>query len=425
MSRLISSNACQLFLFPSSFDCWIPQDHQVRFFDEIVESLDLSEIADTIDLAQKRGRPAYDSIMMTKLVLYGYAEGIASTRKLEKACLERIDFRFITGNRIPDYRSIARFKKEHLPALAGLHEQILLIAASEGLIDMKEVAIDGTKILADASKHQAMSYEHMCKKGSELRAEIKSLRKQCQHGSRSRQREIKEEIRFQEGRLRHIKKWKLALEERARNEGKEKPEPKDQINFTDDESRIMKVEKQFEQAYNAQAAVDKRSQIILVATLTQDCNDKRLLEPMLDRVVGTLGLLPDSVVADAGYFGEAIIEKLQEKYRSTQLLVPPDRQHHGDRFVSLRGRIPKDISTTDLMRRRLRTKAGRKIYAGRKTTVEPVFGQIKEANLEFRQFSYRGLDNAESEWRVVCIAHNLVKIFRHRRVLRRDLRLAA
>jgi hypothetical protein len=225
--------------------------------------------------------------------------------------------------------------------------------------------------------------------------------------------------------MRHIKKWKKALEERARNEGKDKPEPKDQINFTDDESRIMKVEKQFEQAYNAQAAVDRRSQIILVAFLTQDRNDKQLLETMLDQVAYTSGLLPDYVTADSGYFSEAQIEKLQEKYKSTQLLVPPDRQHHGDRFISVRGRIPKDISTTDLMRRKLRTKAGRQIYAGRKTTVEPVFGQIKEANLEFRQFSYRGLDNAQNEWSLVCIAHNLVKIFRYRRARRNDLRLAA
>jgi transposase len=422
MSRLISSNASQLFFFPSSFDCWIPQDHQVRFFDEIIEGLELSDITDTLDLDQKRGRPAYNPIMMTKLVIYGYAEGITSARKLEKACLERIDFRFITGNRLPDYRSIARFKKLHLQALAGLHEQILLVAASDGLIEMKEVAIDGTKILADASKHQAMSYEHMCKKEGEVRSEIKARRQQSKHGSRSRWKEIKEEIRFQEGRLRHIKKWKKALEERARNEGKEQPEPKDQINFTDDESRIMKVKKQFEQAYNAQAAVDKRSQIILVALLTQDRNDKQLLEIMLGQVANTLGLLPDNATADSGYFSEEQIEKLQDKYKSTQLLVPPDRQHHGDRFISS---IPKDISTADLMRRKLRTKAGRQIYAHRKTIVEPVFGQIKEANLEFRQFSYRGLANAQHEWSLVCMAHNLVKIFRHRRVRNSELRLAA
>ena len=318
MSRLITSNACQLFLFPSSFDCWLPRDHQVRFFDEVIEDLELSEITDILDLGQKQGRPAYDPKMMTKLVIYGYAEAITSARKLEKACLERIDFRFITGNRLPDYRSIARFKKLHLKALAGLHEQIILIAASDGLIEMKEVAIDGSKILADASKHKAMSYEHMCKKEGELRTEIKALKKRTHQGSRSKRKEIKEEIQFQEGRLRHIKKWKKALEARAAKEGKDKPEPKDQINFTDDESRIMKVEKQFEQAYNAQEAVDKRSQIILVSLLTQDRNDKQLLETMLDQVAETLGLLPDYVTADSGYLGEAQIEKLKNKYKSTQ-----------------------------------------------------------------------------------------------------------
>lgn len=414
MSRLITSNGSQLLLFPSSFDCWLPRDHNVRVFDELMEELDLSDFAKSIDLDQKRGRPAYDRVMMTKIVLYGYTVGITSARELEKACVERLDLRFLTGNRFPKYRSIARFKKQNLKALAGLHEQVLLIAAEDGLIEMKEVAIDGTKMLADASKHKAMSYQYMCNREIELKSEIKSLKKEKNRGSRAKRKEIKDEIEFKKGRLNHIRKWKQALIERVHEEGREAPEPKEQINFTDDESRIMRVEKQFEQAYNAQAAVDKRSQIVLVALVTQDHNDKKLLATMLDRVASTIGLLPDYVLADSGYFSEEQISTVQEKYKSTQFLVPPDRQQHGEKVIAIRGRIPKNISTADLMRRKLKTQNGKTIYAHRKTTVEPVFGQIKEANLDFRQFSYRGLQSAQNEFAVVCIAHNLLKIIRHR-----------
>ena len=191
MSRLITSSVSQLLLFPSSFDCWLPQDHNVRFFDELMEELDLSGIAKTIDLNEKRGRPAYDPFMMTKIVLYGYTVGIASARELEKACVDRLDLRFLTGNRFPRYRSIARFKKRNLKTLAGLHGQVLLIAAAEGLIEMNEVAIDGTKMLADASKHKAMSYQYMCNREVELKSEIKALNNEKDTGSRAKRKETR------------------------------------------------------------------------------------------------------------------------------------------------------------------------------------------------------------------------------------------
>lgn len=414
MSRLIVSNNSQLLLFPSSFDCWLPHDHNVRFFDQLVEELDLSGIA-AIDVSQKRGRPANDPVMMAKFILYGYTVGVVSARELASACVERLDFRFLTGNRCPKYRSIARFKKRNLKTLAGLHEQVLLIAVTESLVEMKQVSIDGSKVLADASKHKAMSYQYMCEREGELESEIKALKKEKLQGSRARQREIEEDLKFKKSRLSHIRKWKQTLEARVRGEGRERPEPKEQINFTDAESRIMRVEKQFEQAYNAQAAVDKRSQIILATSVTQDHNDKQLLEEMLERVVSSVGLVPDYVLADSGYFSEEQILRVQKKYKSTTFLVPPDRQQHGEKVIAVRGRIPKNISTADLMRRKLKTKDGRKTYAERKTTVEPVFGQIKDANLDFRQFSYRGLEGAQHEWSLVCTAHNLLKIIRNRR----------
>lgn len=425
MSRLITSNPCQLMLLPSSLGCLLPADHPVHFFKDIVEQLDLSAITKTFDLDQRRGRPAYDPIMMTKLVMYGYSVGLTSSRAVESACLERIDFRVLTGNRRPDYRSIARFRKVHGEALAALHEQVLLIAAGDGLIDMREVATDGTKILANASKHKAMSYERMCEKELELKAEIKTWKQESHKGSRRHREEAKEEMRFKQDRLRHVRKWKKALEERAVAEGKQQPEPTDQINFTDSESRIMRVEKHFEQAYNAQAAVDRRNQIVLAAAVTQDRNDKRLLEAMLDRVAETTGLLPDNSLFDAGYFSEAQILTVQEKYKSTQLLVPPDRQRHSKTPDSARGRMPKNISTADRMRRKLKTKSGRTIYGHRKTIVEPVFGQIKTAGLEFTQFSCRGLQNAQHEWSLVCTVHNLMKIYRQRRSKSDQLRHAA
>jgi len=413
MSRLVISNSSQLLLIPSSFDCWLPENHPVRFFQELMEELDLSSFNDAIDLDEKRGRPAFEPIMLANIVLYGQMDGISSARDLARACIERLDFRFLTGNRSPKYRTIARFKENNLKALAGLHEQVLLIAASEGLIEMKQVSIDGSKVLADASKHKAMSYQYMCDREIELQTEIQGLKKARSKGSRAKRNEIEEDLKFKKNRLSHVRKWKQALEDRAHQEGRQKPEPKEQINFTDVESRIMRVEKQFEQTYNAQAAVDKRSQIILVQLVTQDHNDKQLLETMLDGIANTIGLVPDCALADSGYFSEEQIRKVQEKYKSTKFLVPPDREH-GERVVATRGRMPKNISAADRMRRALKTKHGRSVYAERKTTVEPVFGQIKESNLNFRQFSYRGLEKVQHEWGLVCIAHNLLKIIRHR-----------
>ncbi len=426
MSKLVVSNGSQLLLFPSSFDCWLPSDHNVRFFDELIEELDLTDLRKTVNLAEKRGRSAFDPVAMAKIVLYGYTNGIISARALENACIDRLDFRFLTGNQFPSYRTISRFKKRNLRTLAGLHEQVVLMAASEGLIELKQVSIDGSKVLADASKHQAMSHEYMCKREIEVESEIKELKKERGIGSRVRRKEIEEDLEFKKCRLSHIRKWKRTLEDRVRAEGREKPEPKEQINFTDEESRIMRVEKQFEQAYNAQAAVDKRSQIVLAALVTQDHNDKKLLETMVDLIAGTIGLAPDCVLADSGYFSEEQIRRVQEKYKSVKLLVPPDREQHGNKVIAIRGRLPKNISTADLMRRALKTKDGRATYAERKTTVEPVFGQIKEANQEFRQFSYRGLENAQYEWSIVCVAHNLLKIIRHRQLRQSaSLRLVA
>jgi transposase len=426
VSRLVESNHLQLALIPNSFAALLPKDHPVFFFDDIIERLDLSSITSVLDLDEKRGRPAYDRIMMTKLVIYGYSTGIVSSRKIETACRERIDFRHISANRFPKHRSIARFRKRHLKALAELHLQVLRIAEGDGLITMEEVAIDGSKVLANASKHQAMSYERMCKEEKILKQEIRDLKKQRQTGSKTKQKETAEDLKFKSNKLRHIRKWKKALESRVREEGKAAPEPTAQINFTDPESRIMRVESHFEQAFNAQVAVDKRSQIILAAFVTQDRNDKKLLLAMVDIVAQTFGILPSKLLADAGYFSEEQILKLQQKYPTICALVPPNREHDNGKPIATRGPIPKNISTADRMRRKLKTKEGKAAYAHRKTIVEPVFGQIKSASQEFDQFSFRGLEAVQYEWSIACMVHNLLKIYRHRKELQKSqLRLIA
>ena len=216
MSRLVVSNGSQLLLFPSSFDSWLSPDHNVRFFDDLIEELDLAELRKTVNLTQRRGRSAFDPVAMTKVVLYGYMEGVISARELEKACIQRLDFRFLTGNQCPSYRSLARFKKQNLKALAGLQEQVLLVAATEGLVELKQVSIDGSKLLANASKHKAMSYEYMCKREDELEYEIKALKKEKGSGSRAKRKEVEEELEFKRKRLSHVRKWTCIGRESAR-----------------------------------------------------------------------------------------------------------------------------------------------------------------------------------------------------------------
>lgn len=416
MSRRITSNAAQLRLVPSDLGFWLPEYHQARFFDGVVENeLDLSSILRKYNGSEKRGRPGYDPVMLTKITVYAYSVGLNSSREIEQACIERIDFRYLSGNRQPDHRTIAAFRKQHLKELGDLFEQVLLIAAGDSLVELKDVAIDGTKVLANASKHKAMSYDHMVAKSKQLRKELAALRKERRTASGKRREQLDADIKFKRERLKKIREAKRALEDRVREERSEKPSAKEQRNFTDPESRIMKVGGDFEQCYNAQAAVDKKHQIILAACVSQNANDKNLLEPVVQLVANTLGLVPDRGLADAGYFSEAVVQSLTTRFTKTQWFIATGRLPHGRSTQAPRGRIPTAISITERMKRQLSTKGGKAVYAQRKAIVEPVFGQIKEANLDFRQFSFRGLTNVQHEWRLVCAVHNLLKIFRSRK----------
>jgi len=418
MSRIVASDINQLRLVPSDPGCWLPANHQVKYFSEIVEQeLDTSEITGS-RIRETHGRPSYDPLMLMKIVVYGYMVGLTSSRKIEQACIERLDFRYLTGGLTPSFSTITKFRSEKVDALAKLFPQIVSLALDYELVEMRDVAFDGTKMLANASKHKAMSYERMCTLVQILHEEIEALKKEKRTASARRKKEIEEDLEFKRNRFARIQEARFALEDQRMEETGEPPKEKDQRNFTDPESRIMKKGSSFEQCYNAQAAVDKGSQIILAAFVTQAANDKQQLEPLVQSTVGLVGILPDRGLADAGYFSESVTETLKAKYKTAEWLISPGRLKKDSASEGPpRGRIPNDISTADLMRRKLRTKAGKAAYAQRKAIVEPAFGQIKEANLEFRRFSFRGIKKVEAEWQLVCATHNLLKIIRSRRSL--------
>jgi transposase len=416
MSRIIPANTKQLCLVPSDPGCLLPADHPVRFFNQMVEKeLDVSQLIENPINSERHGRPRYDPVMLLKIVLYGYMVGLHSSRDVESACVERIDFRFLTGGLTPSFSTITKFRAEHAETLAGLFPQSISIALHDDLVEMKDVAFDGTKILANASKHKAMSYERMCEKVRQLHAEIEALKIERRTASVRRKEEIEREFEFKRDRFANIQEQRFALEDQHIEQKGELPKEKDQRNFTDSESRIMKKGTGFEQCYNAQAAVDKNKQIIVAAYVTQAANDKQQLEPLVNLTVERVGVLPDRGLADAGYFSETVAESLKQRYGTTTWLISPGRLAHGSNSgTPPKGRIPRDISVADLMRRKLSTKAGKAAYAQRKAIVEPAFGQIKEASLEFRRFSFRGLKKVQAEWQLVCAAHNLLKVVRSR-----------
>jgi transposase len=382
----------------------------------VEEELDVSQFCIASVNTSKQGRPSYDPVMLLKIVLYGYMVGLNSSREISQACIERIDFRVLTGGLKPSFSTITKFRAERAEALAALFSQSLSIAVADALVTMQDVAFDGTKILANASKHKAMSYERMCEKVSALHGEIQALKMERRIAKARRQLEIERELEFKRERFANLQEQKFALEDERIQQTGQQPQAKDQRNFTDPESRIMKKGAGFEQCYNAQASVDKGSQIILAGYVTQAGNDKQQLEPLVERTIEYVGVLPDRGLADAGYFSEAVAESLKQRYGSTEWLISPGRlAHTSSPAKPPRGRIPRDISVADLMRRKLSTKSGKAAYKQRKAIVEPTFGQIKEASLEFRRFSFRGLKKVQGEWLLVCAAHNLLKVVRHRR----------
>lgn len=430
----------QLLLLPPSLKEWLPSNHLANFILDLLPKLNLKEILSAYG-GPTRGTQPYDPRMMVGLFLYAYCVGTASSRKIEGRCVEDVAFRVLTGNQQPDFRTISDFRKAHLESLEKLFVQVLRLCRKAGLVKMGHVVIDGTKIKANASKHKAMSYDRMQEEEKRLRAEVKRMFREAErideeedrlYGKDKRGDELPEELAFREGRLKKIQEAMEELEREAKeeaerkrkeNEGRETqqgrsakppsgvPDPKAQKNFTDPESRIMPSSENkgsFVQAYNCQAAVDNKEQIIVAADVTQQANDKKQAEPMLDQVKANTGTNPDQASMDAGYFSEANVTNI----KGIELLIPPDRQEHGRKIPDApRGPIPKDLSAADQMRRKLRTKQGRADYSKRKETVEPVFGQIKQGR-GFRQFLLRGLQKVKGEWSLICTTHNLLKLWR-------------
>jgi transposase len=425
-------------LLPPSICDFVPEDHLARFIVALVrESLDLGEI--TGSYASSLGQPPFDPRLMVGLLLHGYASGIYSSRRIAKATQERADFMMIVALDPPDFRTISDFRKRHLTVLAGLFVQVLRLAEKAGLVKLGHVALDGTKIKANASKHKAMSYERMKKREAELQAEVDRWLAAAEaadaeedklHGDK-RGDEMPNWVADKEKRLAKIREAKAALEAEAKTaaeeearrraeakrkaEGRKKngktpkppseaPEPKAQRNFTDPESRVLLTKDGYIQGYNAQAAVDGAHQIIVAHGLTPSMSDHAQLVPLVDGIEANLGRKPAEASADSGYLSEANLEALCE--RGIKAYIATGRaKHPADAKRRVGGLL------TQAMRRKLKRAGWRSRYRLRKQIVEPVFGQIKQAR-GFRQFLLRGIENVRAEWAMICTAHNLTKLAR-------------
>jgi transposase len=418
-------------LLPPSLREWLPEEHLAYFVSDVVDNLDLS-VMDAVYGTEQRGQPPYNPCMMTKVLVYGYCTGVFSSRRIERKLVEDIAFRVLAAENQPNFRTISDFRKIHLKTLAGLFEQVLKIALEAGAMKVGRVALDGTKMKANASKHKAMSHDRMLEKEKELKAEVQQLLEQAEsadadedarHGKDRRGDELPAELARRETRLKKIREAKRALaaraKEKAEAEGNDpkqaKPKEKDQYNFTDPESRIMKGADGFVQGYNAQAAVEPDFQLIVGQGVTQAANDKEQLMAMVEVIEEQSGQRPEEILADSGYCSEKNLEALESADQPEQRIdgyIATERRKHGEyKEPCPRGPLPKKATRVDRMRRKLKTKAGKAVYAARKAIVEPVFGQIKQAR-GFRQFLLRGIEKVRGEWSLVCLTHNILKLHR-------------
>jgi transposase len=416
-------------LLPPSLREWLPEDHLSYFVSDVVDQLDLRAI-EAVYEEEDRGQPPYHPRMMTKILLYGYCVGVFSSRRIQKKLEEDIGFRVLAAGNAPDFRTISDFRKLHLPVLQGLFDQVLQIALQAGTMKLGRVVLDGSKVKANASKHKAMSYGRMQEEEKRLKEEVKRLFEQAEagdaeederYGRDRRGDELPAELARRETRLQRIREAKRALEERAREQAqskgdpeekaeKAKPEAKMQYNFTDPESRIMPGADGFVQAYNTQIAVEPDFQLIVGQRVTQATNDKQQLVPTVEAIGEQAGQKPEEVLADSGYCSDANLKYLEKK--KIEGFVATDKESYRDRRQpGPRGPLPKDATRVDRMRRKLQTQVGAAIYSRRKTIVEPVFGQIKEAR-GFRRFLLRGLGKVHGEWAMICLTHNILKLHR-------------
>jgi transposase len=435
------------FLLPPSVDEWLPERHLARFVVEVIEGLDLRAMSGSY---RGSGSASYHPKVLLGLLVYGYATGVLSSRKLERATYDSVAFRFIAANDHPDHDTIAAFRRRFLDEIKGLFEQVLLVAREMGVLQMGTVALDGTKIHANASRHSALSYEHAGKIEAQLQAEVAELMAKAEAADQADLPDgfsIPEELARRDERLRKLAEARAKIEARAKERhareqaeyeaklaarkakqertGKKPggkppsapaagPSPTDQINLTDEASRIMLVAGGgFEQCYNAQAVVAAGSLLVMAADVVQAPNDKQQVGPMVDRLSALPDEMgrPDQLLADSGYFSSANVEACGTA--GIEPLIAMGRQAH---YPPLGERLahapvpPADPTPVEAMAHRLTTPEGKKLYALRKQTVEPVFGIIKSV-LGFRQFSMRGLDKVRGEWNLVTMAWNLKRLF--------------
>jgi transposase len=434
------------YILPPSVQDYLPDDHLARFVVDIVDQLDLNHLSAAYS---GRGSKPFHPAMLVALLFYGYSTGVFSSRKLEKATYDSIAFRYICANTNPDHDTIASFRKRFLKELGALFVEILVVGEAMGLVKLGTISLDGTKIKANASKHKALSWEYANRLEAQLKQEVEELMRLAEEAdqcSRPEEMDIPEELKRREERLVAIARAKEEIQVRAqerfereqaefeakqaKREAREKetgkkprgkaptpptpgPQAKDQVNLTDEESRIMPTASGgFEQAYNAQAGVDVETHLIVEQHVTQHTNDKQEIEPALEAISHLPEALgkAETLLADTGYFSEANVEKCAKA--NLVPFIPEKREKHNpplmERFRE-DPEPPQNATPVQAMRHRLQTREGKAVYANRKSTVETIFGIIKHAQ-GFRQFLLRGIDLVQSEWSLVCIGWNLKRM---------------
>lgn len=443
----------QKFLLPPSPEEWLPAGHLAYFIQDVVAELDLREVHGYYEREQ-RGAPPHHPEMMVGLLLYAYCVGVPASRRIERKTYEDVAFRVLAAGNHPDHTRLSEFRRIHSKALAKLFKQVLKLCIEAGLVKLGQVALDGTKLKANASKHKAMSYRRMKEKELELEKKVAELLSAAERadveddarlGKWNKDEELPAELRLAKTRLERIRAAKAALEaeakaaaEQEREEAKQTkrgkpldddvgggsaelpshspahtkdgvPTDKAQRNFTDAESRIQKTGDGFVQGFNAQAVVDAEAQVIVAQALTNQSPDVEHLAPMVALVEENCGALPEVLSADNGYFSEKNVALLERAGIDAYLAAGRDK--HGSESTPARGRPPSNLTVKQRMARKLKTKAGRAVYARRKAIVEPVFGQVKGAR-GLRQLLRRGIEAARDEWALICATHNLLKLFR-------------
>jgi transposase len=435
------------FLLPPSVDEWLPERHLARFVVEVIERLSLSAMEGAY---RGSGSASYHPSVLLGLLVYGYATGVFSSRKIERATYDSVAFRFIAANDHPDHDTIATFRRRFLQEIEELFVQVLLLARETGILKLGTVALDGTKLHANASRHSALSYEHACTLEAQLKAEVAELMALAEAADAADVPDgmsVPEELARREDRLQRIAEAKAKIEARAkerfareqaeheakvkareekakktgRKPGGQPPQPpsaapgaKDQVNLTDEDSRIMPAAGGgFEQAFNAQATVATGSLLVVANDVTQAANDKRQIVPMLDKLAALPEALgkAETLLADSGYFSEANVTACAAAKVAPLIALGRERHHlcWKDRFAAAPP-APDKPTPLQAMRHRLATPEGRHAYALRKQTPEPVFGIIKSV-MGFRQFSLRGLDKVKGEWNLVTLAWNVRRMF--------------